>query len=94
MPWEIVRDTQSISTPNTFDTEGRLIFGVPYPPEPLTGSGSILGYLVKCICAEWAVRFHTGYEPDEDDYHDVAALCERFHIALPAEFARFADDSA
>lgn len=77
----------------TFDAEGRLIFGVPYPAESLTGSGSILDYPVKCICAEWAVRFHTGYDLDEDDYHDVAALCERFHIALPTEFTRFADAS-
>jgi lincosamide nucleotidyltransferase A/C/D/E len=35
------------------------------------------------------VRFHTGYELDEDDYRDVKALCERFGIALPAEYDAF-----
>lgn len=73
----------------TFDAAGKLVYGVPYPLEALTGQGSILGYPVKCISVEWLVKFHTGYEPDMDDYRDVAALCERFGLALPAEFAHF-----
>jgi lincosamide nucleotidyltransferase A/C/D/E len=73
----------------TFDAQGTLIFGVEYPLESLTGSGVIQGYPVKCITAEWMVRFHTGYELDEDDYRDVAALCQRFDIALPPEYERF-----
>jgi lincosamide nucleotidyltransferase A/C/D/E len=36
------------------------------------------------------VKFHSGYELDENDYHDVSALCERFGMTLPAEYARFA----
>jgi lincosamide nucleotidyltransferase A/C/D/E len=74
----------------TFDTHGKLVFGVEYPLDSLTGTGSIQGYLVKCISAEWMVMFHAGYELDEDDYHDVSALCERFGIPLPAEYERFA----
>jgi len=35
------------------------------------------------------VKFHSSYELDENDYRDVSALCERFHIALPAEYERF-----
>lgn len=73
----------------TFDADGKLIFGVPYPLDSLTGRGSIQGYPVKCISAEWLVKFHSGYELDEDDYRDVAALCERFDIALPAEYEKF-----
>lgn len=73
----------------TFDADGRNVFGVPYVPEHLTGTGSIGGYPVRCIPPEWMVRFHTGYELDEDDYRDVKALCERFGIALPAEYDAF-----
>lgn len=74
----------------TFDNHGKLVFGVEYPRESLTGTGSIQGYPVTCISAEWMVKFHTGYELDENDYLDVAALCERFGIALPTEYERFA----
>jgi lincosamide nucleotidyltransferase A/C/D/E len=35
------------------------------------------------------VQFHTAYEPDEDDYRDVAALCEQFGLVLPTEYERF-----
>jgi hypothetical protein len=35
------------------------------------------------------VRFHTGYELDEADFHDVRVLCERFGIAMPNEYPRF-----
>jgi lincosamide nucleotidyltransferase A/C/D/E len=73
----------------TFDTHGKLVFGVEYPLDSLTGTGSIQGYPVKCISAEWMVKFHAGYELDEDDYHDVSALCKRFGIALPTEYERF-----
>jgi lincosamide nucleotidyltransferase A/C/D/E len=74
----------------TFDTHGTIVFGVEYPFDSLTGTGSIQGYQVKCISAEWMVKFHSGYELDEDDYRDVSALCKRFGITLPAEYARFA----
>jgi lincosamide nucleotidyltransferase A/C/D/E len=35
------------------------------------------------------VRFHTGYELDDADFHDVRVLCERFGIAMPNEYPRF-----
>jgi lincosamide nucleotidyltransferase A/C/D/E len=73
----------------TFDAHGTLVFGVAYPLASLTGTGTIQGYPVKCISPEWMVEFHSGYALDENDYHDVAALCERFGIALPAEYERF-----
>ena len=76
----------------TFDMHRKLVFGVEYPLDSLTGTGSIQGYLVKCISAEWMVKFHSGYELDEHDYHDVSALCERFGITLPAECERFAQE--
>jgi len=72
-----------------FDAHGKLVFGIEYPLDSLTGTGSIQGYPVKCISPEWMVKFHSGYELDENDYRDVSALCERFGIALPTEYERF-----
>jgi lincosamide nucleotidyltransferase A/C/D/E len=72
------------------DEAGNHVYGVPYRREHLCGSGSIHGYAVRCISPQWLVHFHTGYEPDENDYHDVRAVCERFGIALPEEYRRFA----
>ena len=78
----------------TFDAQGKLVFGVEYPFDSLTGTGTMQGYSVKCISAEWMVKFHSGYELDENDYRDVSALCERFGMALPAEYERFTRESA
>ena len=66
-----------------FDDKGNNVFGVAYIPEHLTGTGTIDGRPVKCICAEWLVKFHSGYPLDADDIRDVKALCERFGIPLP-----------
>lgn len=76
----------------TFDAEGRNIFGVAYLPEHLTGSGAIDGYPVRCISPEWMVKFHTGYELDQNDYLDVKALCDRFGLVMPSEYARFSQE--
>jgi lincosamide nucleotidyltransferase A/C/D/E len=78
----------------TFDAHGTLVFGVEYPLDSLTGTGSIQGQPVKCISAEWMVKFHVGYDLDENDYRDVSALCERFGMALPAEYERFTREGA
>ena len=73
-----------------FDAEGNHIDGLPYPPESLTGHGTIDGHPVRCITVEWLVRFHTeGYEPDQNDFRDVLALCRRFNIPLPEMYERF-----
>ena len=73
----------------TFDDNGNNIFGTAYEPRHLTGSGIINGYPVKCPQPDVMVEFHTGYDIDEDDYHDVKALCERFSIPLPKEYKKF-----
>ena len=77
-----------------FDAQGTLVFGVAYPLDSLTGTGTIQGYPVPCISAEWTVKFHSGYELDENDYRDVSAVCRRFGISLPDEYERFTRDSA
>jgi lincosamide nucleotidyltransferase A/C/D/E len=70
----------------SFDEQGTLVFGLPYPPDSLNGNGSVLGHSVRCITPEWLVKFHTGYRFDENDFKDVTALCERFGIDLPNEY--------
>lgn len=72
-----------------FDEQGNNIYGVAYLPEHLIGQGIINDYSVKCIPAEWSVKFHTGYKLDENDYRDVKALCEKFNLPLPQEYDNF-----
>ena len=76
------------------DDHGRGIYGPPennehYPAEALTGKGTVKGRAMDCITPEWLVRFHTGYPVDETDWADVSALCERFGIPVPDEYAHF-----
>lgn len=73
----------------TFDSAGNHVYGVAYPYDSLSGTGSINGHPVKCIPPEWMVKFHTGYPLDADDYHDVRLLCQRFGIEMPVEYAAF-----
>ena len=73
----------------TFDADGNNIFGVPYPYASLQGNGSINGFPVRCVPADWLVQFHTGYKLDEGDYQDVKALCQQFGLEIPADYATF-----
>jgi len=75
----------------TFDENGKNIFGVAYEPRHLTGTGTIDGYPVKCIPADVMVEFHSGYELDDNDYHDIKAICEQFNIPLPDEYKKFVE---
>lgn len=60
--------------------------GLPFEVGSLEGQGTIAGKPVKCETAESRVRGHTTYVPDETDYRDVLALCERFGIKVPHVF--------
>jgi len=76
------------------DENGNGIYGPPqnremYPAASLTGTGVIEGRSVRCISPEWTVKFHSGYRLQEKDFRDVSALCKRFGIDLPPEYARF-----
>ncbi len=68
---------------------GNNIYGIAYPFDSLTGTGSIGGHPVKCISPAWMVKFHCGYEFDENDYRDVKALCQHFEIEMPLEYVEF-----
>ncbi len=73
----------------TFDLAGNNVYGVAYPFDSLTGTGSVNEHPVKCISPEWMVKFHCGYKFDENDYYDVKALCQRFNIKMPLEYEEF-----
>lgn len=59
-----------------------------YPARGLAGAGQILSRPVHCITPDLQVECHLGYEPDEDDYKDVAALCARFNLVAPPPYGR------
>lgn len=75
-----------------FDQKGNGLYGpkekgVMYPANSLTGTGKIRNRIVKCISAEYLVKFHTGYKLDENDFKDVNALCKKFDINYPQEYS-------
>jgi lincosamide nucleotidyltransferase A/C/D/E len=50
----------------------------PYPARGFAGSGMVAGRKLRCLTPEVQVITHTGYELDENDRHDLAALRDRF----------------
>jgi lincosamide nucleotidyltransferase A/C/D/E len=54
-----------------------------YTVDGLSGKGLINGVEVNCLSPELQMRFHEGYEPDENDVKDVYALHSRFGIEIP-----------
>lgn len=73
-----------------FDKNGKNIYGTAYPKESLTGTGKILGQTIKCIPAEWVVKFHeqAAYEPKEKDIQDVNAICDKFGLKVPENYKK------
>ena len=63
--------------------------GEMYPAASLTGTGKIEGRTVRCISAEWTIKFHSGYPLKEKDFRDVSALCDKFGIELPVAYEQF-----
>jgi lincosamide nucleotidyltransferase A/C/D/E len=47
-----------------------------------------MGDAVSCISAEWVVKFHAQYDPDENDFKDVHAVYAKFRIPVPAIYLR------
>ena len=56
----------------------------PFPAAGFAGHGRIGGREVRCLTAEVEVLCHSGYELDDEDRADLAALAERFGVAIPA----------
>lgn len=81
------------------DDTGNGIYGPPengekYPASSLSGTGTIGDKSVRCISPENMVEFHTQYEPDDNDYHDVKLLCEKFNLPLPEIYKKFEADKS
>lgn len=71
--------------------DGRIHYGSVVNPFVLTeadlsGHGVIDGTPVRCESPPFAVRSHSGYPPRDIDRQDMAALCERFGVKLPAGY--------
>jgi lincosamide nucleotidyltransferase A/C/D/E len=60
--------------------------GETFPASALDGRGAIGGRPVTCEAPEWALRWHTGYPPRQEDLHDIPRLCVRFDLVCPPEF--------
>lgn len=63
--------------------------GLAYEAHGFDGIGSVDGRSVRCISPATLVRYHTGYEVDSDDWHDVRLLHERFGVPIPEVYHRF-----
>jgi lincosamide nucleotidyltransferase A/C/D/E len=59
-----------------------------YAAGGLAGVGVIGGRRARCLTPELQVACHCGYEPDEDDYDDVAALAALLRVDPPPPFDR------
>ena len=77
------------------DDDGNGIYGPAencemYPAASLTGNGIILNYSVKCISAEYMIKFLTPWIHNKPHKYlpAVSALCERFGIEEPEEYRR------
>jgi Aminoglycoside-2''-adenylyltransferase len=67
--------------------------GLAYEAGGFDGAGTIDGRSVPCMSAGFQMRSHTGYEVDEVDFHDVRLLHQRFGIAIPDDYARWASST-
>src|SRR3954453_16173071 len=59
------------------------------PGDSLLGKGSLAIRTVRCLTAAAQVGYHTGYTVDANDWADVRALCERFELPVPSDYASF-----
>jgi lincosamide nucleotidyltransferase A/C/D/E len=100
-PWNFVlgdADDRLIDF-HVFEFDGdRVLYGRKEKPVVLrtcdySGTGSIGGRTVKCTTPEFQVSSHSGYALKDKDFADVSALCEKFGIQLPAEYANWKNGS-
>ena len=75
----------------SFNDANENYFGVKYSWEALQGRGEIEGESVRCIPPDILVGYHTGYPLDENDYHDVKLLSEKYQLAIPQDYQPFLD---
>jgi lincosamide nucleotidyltransferase A/C/D/E len=72
--------------PLVFEDDGSALQASPDPGRPFVYpascfvNGIVAGTVVPCVSAEQQVYFHQGYEPREQDLHDMAQLRQKFGI--------------
>lgn len=78
------------------DNKGNGIYGPAengemFPASSLTGSGTITGQEVKCISAEYMVRFLAPWISKHPHKYleAVSLLCQKFGIELPEEYTNY-----
>lgn len=72
-------------------TRGWDVYGdIAYDVGAFEGAGVIAGKPVPCTTAVSQLRSHTGYAFDQDDIHDVLALCRALDLEAPAEYRAYA----
>jgi lincosamide nucleotidyltransferase A/C/D/E len=59
-----------------------------YPAAGFEGDGFVLDQRVRCLTPEIQMLCHTGYEPHLASFDDVAALSQRFGLAVPGGYRR------
>jgi lincosamide nucleotidyltransferase A/C/D/E len=103
--WVLVDDQERLVDVHLVDfsetrqsDQGATIYGpagLPFEIGSLEGRGNIAGRKVNCETADFQVRGHTRYTPEQQDYLDVLALCQAFSIEVPQLFRSmgFARDS-
>jgi len=69
-----------------FDDDAKNVYGIQYPKESLQGKGTIGGDNVKCITAEWVVKFHENYQPADKDYKDIKNLMDIYAVSPPRNY--------
>jgi lincosamide nucleotidyltransferase A/C/D/E len=73
--------------PLAFAADGSAVQASPDPQRPFVYpascfvTGTIREATVPCLSAQQQVYFHQGYEPADDDRHDMARLRQAFGIA-------------
>ena len=73
------------------DDKGKIIYGIPYPFESLTGKGSINGQIVNCINPEYMFKFKLWAQdvpckPRQKDVVDAQLLSQKFGFELPPQY--------
>jgi lincosamide nucleotidyltransferase A/C/D/E len=56
----------------------------PFPASGFAGHGRLGNRRVRCLTPEVEVLTHADYPLDEEDWHDLQALRQRFGVAIPA----------
>lgn len=65
--------------------------GLAYLTGGFDGRGVVAGRMVRCMTPEFQMWSHTGYEPDDDDFHDLERLHRRFGLPIPDGYEAWLD---